>query len=156
MKTFTIKTASAEETIALGERLGKILRGGVLLTLFGDLAAGKTTFTRGIAKGLDIKDGVSSPTFTLIHEHEGRLRLCHADLYRLSCPEEIDTIGIEEYIDSDCVTVTEWSERFEDELPENRIDIVIKRTGEEERIFVFRSEAFGDIVEELENACSCR
>ncbi|MBP5717795.1 MAG: tRNA (adenosine(37)-N6)-threonylcarbamoyltransferase complex ATPase subunit type 1 TsaE [Abditibacteriota bacterium] len=152
MKTFEITTRSAEETIALGEKLGKLLTGGVVLTLFGDLAAGKTTFTRGLAAGLGITDGISSPTFTLIHEHEGRLRLCHADLYRLSCPEEIDTIGLEEYINDDCVTVTEWSERFEDELPENRIDIEITRTGENERKFVFRSEVFGNVVEELENA----
>ncbi|MBQ7525523.1 MAG: tRNA (adenosine(37)-N6)-threonylcarbamoyltransferase complex ATPase subunit type 1 TsaE [Abditibacteriota bacterium] len=152
MKTFEITTRSAEETIALGEKLGKLLTGGVVLTLFGDLAAGKTTFTRGLAAGLGIPDGISSPTFTLIHEHEGRLRLCHADLYRLSCPEEIDTIGLEEYMNDDCVTVTEWSERFEDELPENRIDIEITRTGENERKFVFRSEDFGNVVEELENA----
>ncbi len=152
MKTFEITTRSAEETIALGEMLGKLLTGGVVLTLFGDLAAGKTTFTRGLAAGLGIPDGISSPTFTLIHEHEGRLRLCHADLYRLSCPEEIDTIGLEEYMNDDCVTVTEWSERFEDELPENRIDIEITRTGENERKFVFRSEDFGNVVEELENA----
>ncbi len=105
-----------------------------------------------MAAGLGIPDGISSPTFTLIHEHEGRLRLCHADLYRLSCPEEIDTIGLEEYMNDDCVTVTEWSERFEDELPENRIDIEITRTGENERKFVFRSEDFGNVVEELENA----
>ncbi len=152
MKTFEITTRSAEETLALGEMLGKLLTGGVVLTLFGDLAAGKTTFTRGLAAGLGIPDGISSPTFTLIHEHEGRLRLCHADLYRLSCPEEIDTIGLEEYMNDDCVTVTEWSERFEDELPENRIDIEITRTGENERRFVFRSEDFGNVVEELENA----
>ncbi|MBP5738436.1 MAG: tRNA (adenosine(37)-N6)-threonylcarbamoyltransferase complex ATPase subunit type 1 TsaE, partial [Abditibacteriota bacterium] len=104
MKTFEITTRSAEETIALGEKLGKLLTGGVVLTLFGDLAAGKTTFTRGLAAGLGITDGISSPTFTLIHEHEGRQRLCHADLYRLGCPEEIDTIGLEEYMNDDCVT----------------------------------------------------
>ena len=155
MKTVKIITKNADETIKLGETLGSVLDRGCVLTFFGDLAAGKTTFTKGLAKGLGISDYVSSPTFTLIHEHKGRLPLYHVDLYRLNGTEEIETIGLDEYLESGGVTVIEWSERFEGELPDERIDIKIVPTGDDEREITFSTLDYEDVLEKLENACSC-
>ena len=155
MNSFEIVTKSADETISLGKTLGKLLVGGVVITLFGDLAAGKTTFTRGVAEGLGIDDNISSPTFTLIHEHDGIIPLYHVDLYRLCGLEDIESIGLEEYLLSEGVTVVEWSERFEHELPHERIDVVLEAIDENERKIVFLSESHTDIIEGIKNAYAC-
>ena len=88
-----------------------------MIALFGDLGAGKTTLTKGIAVGLGLAADIHSPTFTLIHEHPGAVPLYHVDLYRLSCEEEIETLGLEEYIYSDGVTIIEWADRMKSLLP---------------------------------------
>ena len=134
-----IMTHSPEQSMVLAETLARFTDPGTLILFFGEMGAGKTTFTKGLAKGLGIEDEVHSPTFTLIHEHSGPKKLCHADLYRLERSEEIDDLGLEEYIYSDAVTVVEWSERF-GELPRGYIRIDIRRCGDNERLFAFSSD----------------
>ncbi len=129
-KTITIQTSSAEETQALGERIGRALEPGVVIALTGGLGAGKTTLTKGIARGLEVADIIHSPTFTLIHEHEGRLPVYHFDLYRLDTPEQLDDLGHEDYFYGGGVAVIEWAERAGDLLPPDRVDIHI--TGEDD------------------------
>ena len=109
--------SNAELTQKIAEKLAKALHAGDVILLDGDLGAGKTTFTKGLARGLGIRKNVKSPTFTLIREyHEGRLPLYHMDVYRL---EETggDDLGLEEYFNGDGVSVVEWSQFVEDDLP---------------------------------------
>ncbi len=110
-------TRSAAETEALGERLGKTLTGGEVLAYEGDLGMGKTAFTRGLAKGLGFTGRVTSPTFTIVNEYEGRLPLFHFDMYRLSDEEELFDIGWEDYLVRGGVCAVEWSERVTAALP---------------------------------------
>ena len=100
----------------------------MILTLEGDLGAGKTTFTKGFAKGLDIKRNVNSPTFTIIKEYQGRLPLYHMDVYRLD--GKVDDLGIEKYYTRGGITIIEWADMIPDYLPENRLDIKIKSSSE--------------------------
>lgn len=123
----TFTTHSAAETEALGERLAARLTGGEVIAYTGDLGAGKTAFTRGLARGLDITDRVTSPTFTIVNEYEGgRLPLFHFDMYRLSSSDELYDIGWEDYLARGGVCAVEWSEIVSDALEENeliRVDI---------------------------------
>lgn len=135
----TVTTNSAEETERLGERLGKLLRTGDVVALFGDLGAGKTTLTKGIASGMDLNADVHSPTFTLIHEHPGETPLYHVDLYRLTIEEETEALGIEEYIYGDGVTIIEWADRMRSALPRERLDIELKMKGDTERELTFET-----------------
>ncbi|MHB9036566.1 MAG: tRNA (adenosine(37)-N6)-threonylcarbamoyltransferase complex ATPase subunit type 1 TsaE [Armatimonadota bacterium] len=135
----TIHTNSAEETMALGEELGKRLRAGDVLALFGDLGAGKTTLTKGIALGMGLADDIHSPTFTLIHEHMGPTPLYHVDLYRLESEAEVDSLGIEEYIYSDGVTIIEWADRMKSLLPTDRLDIELRMKGDTDREMIFQT-----------------
>ncbi len=137
----TIKTNSADETIAIGERLGKLLSPGNVIALYGDLGAGKTTLTRGIAAGIGLDADIHSPTFTLIHEHAGRIPIYHVDLYRLSSEQEVETLGLEEYIYSDGVTIIEWGDRMKSMLPVERLDITLKMTGDTERQLIFETNS---------------
>jgi len=137
----TIRTTSADETTALGERLGKQLRPGDVIALFGDLGAGKTTLTKGIAVGLGLDADIHSPTFTLIHEHMGAVALYHVDLYRLSREQEVETLGLEEYIYSDGVTVIEWADKMKSMLPSQRLDITLRMRGDTERELILESES---------------
>lgn len=104
-------TASAAATQQLGHALGKVLQAGDVVLLHGDLGAGKTTFTQGIAQGLGIDEPVTSPTFTLIREYEGHLMLYHVDLYRIGGTAEAADLGLEEYLSGTGVCVIEWPER---------------------------------------------
>ncbi|WP_400245187.1 tRNA (adenosine(37)-N6)-threonylcarbamoyltransferase complex ATPase subunit type 1 TsaE [Niallia sp. JL1B1071] len=115
MKNFEWKADNAEETIGFAERIGLLLEAGDVITLEGDLGAGKTTFTKGIAKGLGIAKTVNSPTFTIIKEYQGKLPLYHMDVYRLKDSEE--DLGFDEYFEGDGVTVVEWAHLIEDQLP---------------------------------------
>jgi len=147
----TICTTSADETTALGERLGRRLGPGDVVALYGDLGAGKTTLTKGIAVGLGLAADIHSPTFTLIHEHPGAIPLYHVDLYRLSSEQEVETLGLEEYIYSDGVTVIEWANTARSLLPAERLDITLRMTGDTERELIFEteSEPMGKIIEAL-------
>ena len=146
-ETLSITTKNSEETISLGRRLGSILKGGEILALEGDLGAGKTTFTKGLAEGLGIPATVFSPTFTLIHEYFGPINLYHIDLYRISEDEAIGDLGIEEYFDSGGVCVIEWSERLGSWTPEERLEIKIECIGDDERNIVLT--AFGGEYDSL-------
>lgn len=145
------QTNNSTETLALGEALGARLRPGDVIALFGDLGAGKTTFTKGIARGMGLPDDIHSPTFTLIHEHIGPTPLYHVDLYRLESEIEVEGIGIEEYIQGGGVTIIEWADRMRSMLPPDRLDIDIAMTGDETREFAFETESarLWAIVKEL-------
>ncbi|MBA3531006.1 MAG: tRNA (adenosine(37)-N6)-threonylcarbamoyltransferase complex ATPase subunit type 1 TsaE [Ardenticatenales bacterium] len=123
-----------QQTHALGAQLGTLLRPGDTILLHGDLGAGKTHFTQGIARGLGITEAVRSPTFTLVNEyHEGRLPLYHIDLYRLMGDGEIATVGVEEYFETDGVTVVEWPERGEAWLPADALHLTLTPISEQQR-----------------------
>ena len=115
---------SPEDTRALGRALAQRLAPGDLVCLFGGLGAGKTTFMQGLAEGLGSPEPATSPSFTLIHEHRGRLRLYHLDLYRLG-PEDLADAGIEEVIGSDAVVAVEWAERLPPDLRAGALEIHI-------------------------------
>lgn len=144
-----IKVNNLEETIALGNRLGLLLQPNMLLTLSGDLGAGKTTFTKGIGQGLGITKVINSPTFTILKQYQGRLNLSHFDAYRLEGQD--DDLGFEEIFDSDDVCVVEWANFIEDILPVDRLTIEIKKIDEYIREFVFKtnSEKYAQVVEAL-------
>ncbi len=128
-------TESPSETEAVGENLSTKLKPGSVVALFGGMGAGKTAFTRGIARGLGITGGVSSPTFALVHEYKGRIPLYHFDMYRVNNWDDLYSTGFFDYLDSGGIIVVEWSENIENALPENTIHIMIKNgKAENERI----------------------
>ena len=130
------RTESPEETQNLGETFGKTLKPGDVVALIGDLGTGKTCLTQGIARGIGIAAGevVSSPSYILINEYNGKIPIYHIDLYRLENIAEIADLGIGEYIDSDGVCIIEWAERMEEDLPETCIRIYITWEDENTRI----------------------
>lgn len=132
-----VTTASTEETMKVAEALAHQLEPGTTLTLEGDLGAGKTTFTKGLALGLGVTRVVNSPTFTIIKEYKGtRLPLYHMDVYRLDEESEED-LGFDDYFFGSGITVVEWASRIESQLPEERLEITIKRVSDQERIIRF-------------------
>lgn len=122
-----IETHSFEETVEFGKKIGAVLRSGDIISLTGDLGTGKTAFTNGIAKSLGITSYITSPTFTIVNEYEGRLPLYHFDVYRISDPEEMFDIGFEEYINSEGITIIEWGEQIKEILPKEIITVNIKK-----------------------------
>ena len=121
---------NTEETEALGEQLAGRLRAGDVIAYLGDLGAGKTAFTRGLARGLGCTGRVTSPTFTIVNEYEGRLPLFHFDMYRLGDADELFDIGWDEYLSRGGVCAVEWSERITGEIPEDAITVTICRCEE--------------------------
>lgn len=113
-----IDSNSPEDTFALGEKLGSIVKKGDIICLNGDLGVGKTVFTKGLAKGLGVDDMVNSPTFTIVKEYMGRLPLYHFDVYRISDSSEMDEIGYEDYFFGDGVCIIEWPDIIWDIIPE--------------------------------------
>ena len=116
-----MRTSSEKETIALGEKLGRLLEPGMTVALKGDLAGGKTTFTKGIGKALEVKDVVNSPTFTILKIHQGNTTLFHIDAYRLE-NNEYD-LGISE-LSEEGITVIEWPEYYRSYLPEEYLEVL--------------------------------
>jgi len=156
MKIFVSR--SVKETEELGRRIGEKLVGGDVVALSGDLGAGKTTLTRGIALGVGVEDDVFSPTFTLVHEHKGRVPFYHIDLYRITSEEEASLAGIEEYLRGDGITVIEWAERAVGLLPEDRVEMELTFRGGEEREIRVKSssERLARVLESVtENADTC-
>ena len=129
--TYTITLNSPEKTEAFAETLADLLEPGDLLTLEGDLGAGKTTFTKGLARGLGIQRMVNSPTFTILKQYSGRLDLNHFDVYRLENSDE--DIGFDEFFNSEAVSVVEWATFIEEYLPKERLEITINRQSEQGR-----------------------
>ena len=150
---FSIELKSSRETKHLGELLGSLLQPGDIITLNGELGAGKTCMAKGIALGLGIADHITSPTFTLINEYNGDPPLFHMDVYRLGAPDEFEDLGYEEYFYGSGVTLIEWAGLVEGYLPSDRLDIFInKPEGKDEYRqvhFVTYGSRFAHIVKEL-------
>lgn len=140
-----VKTNKPEETKELGKLLGLLAKENMVFTLTGDLGAGKTTLTQGIAKGLNIEKTVSSPTFTILKIYHGRMDLYHFDAYRLEGLHQ--DLGFEEMIDGDGLTVIEWPMYIQDMIGEEFLEIEIKFVEEEVREFVLKAN--GKAYEEL-------
>lgn len=135
MSEHQIKANSNEATIHLAHKLSLLLKPGDVITLEGDLGAGKTTFTKGIAHGLGVKRTVNSPTYTIVKEYEGELPLYHLDVYRLEDSDE--DIGFDEYFNGDGITVVEWAHFIEEFLPEERLNIKMSYLDENSRLLEF-------------------
>lgn len=127
----TFRTASADETVALGERLGALLRPGDIIALEGNLAAGKTTITKGIARALGVDETITSPTFCLVSEYAGKIPLYHFDVYRLQGADDFANLGADEMLYGNGVCVIEWSEKIIEELPSRTIKIKIENEARE-------------------------
>ena len=126
-------TYSPGETEAIGAALGKIIKPGTVIAYRGDLGAGKTAFTRGLAAGLGYTDMVTSPTYTIVNEYlGGRLPLFHFDMYRLRCSDDLFDIGWEDYLERGGVCAVEWSENVDDAM-EDAVYITIEKLGEDSR-----------------------
>lgn len=129
----TYITHSPAETEKIGEALGKILPAGTILAYRGGLGAGKTAFTRGLARGLGCRELVTSPTYTIVNEYlGGRLPLFHFDMYRLRSSDDLWDIGWEDYLDRQGICAVEWSENVEDTM-ENAVTVTIEKLGEDTR-----------------------
>lgn len=123
-----IETKCPEQTFELGVRLGKKAKPGQVFTLTGDLGVGKTVFTQGLARGLEIGEPISSPTFTIVQVYEeGRLPFYHFDVYRIGDVEEMEEVGFEDYVLGEGVSLIEWANLIEEILPEQRTDIIIEK-----------------------------
>ena len=123
-----IETNTPKETFDFGEKLGETAKAGTVYTLIGDLGVGKTVFTQGLAKGLEIDEPISSPTFTIVQVYEeGRLPLYHFDVYRIGDVEEMEEIGYEDYFYGEGVSLIEWANLIEEILPEQYTEIKIEK-----------------------------
>jgi tRNA threonylcarbamoyladenosine biosynthesis protein TsaE len=135
-------TNSPAETEKIGAALGAILPAGTILAYRGDLGAGKTAFTRGLARGLGYAEPVTSPTYTIVNEYlGGRLPLFHFDMYRLGSSDDLWDIGWEDYLERGGICAVEWSENVEDAL-EGAISVTIEKTGEESRCITVEGGEF--------------
>ena len=125
---------STQETEQFGEEVAKSLRGGDVLAFTGSLGMGKTAFTRGLARGLGCRGRVTSPTFTIVNEYDGKTPLFHFDMYRLGSSDELFDIGWDDYLACGGVCAVEWSERVSDALPDDTIYVDIARGEEDENM----------------------
>ena len=139
-------THSPEETERVGQALGQVLTPGTVLAYTGDLGAGKTAFTRGLARGLGATEQVTSPTYTIVNEYlSGRIPLFHFDMYRLTSAEDLWDIGWEDYLERGGVCAVEWSENVEEALS-GAVRVCVEKTGENtRRIIIEGGEAFADL-----------
>ena len=125
------QTTAPEETGRLGEELGRVLEPGDLLALVGGLGAGKTCLSQGVLAGLGVRGPVSSPTFTIVNEYQGRLPVYHLDVYRLENAGQLEDLGFEEFVYGDGVTVLEWADKVEELLPPEHLRIEMTAPEEE-------------------------
>jgi tRNA threonylcarbamoyladenosine biosynthesis protein TsaE len=142
---FKFHTNGTEQTSQLAENLAALLGPGDIIALEGDLGAGKTTFTKGLAKGLGVKKTVNSPTFTIIKEYHGRLPLYHMDVYRVE--NAYEDLGFDEYFEGDGVTVVEWAHLIDEQLPAERLTIYLYHGENDNRTIVM--EPSGKRYEQL-------
>lgn len=145
------QTSSVEQTEELAARLGALLAPGAVLALWGGLGAGKTAFVRGLARGMGVRGRVSSPTFTLMRQHEGPVKLVHFDLYRLS-PDGLDELALDEWFGGPWVCAVEWPRNAGDLLPAERLDVTLETVGDDDRRIAMeaRGAAYESIVKELQ------
>ncbi len=146
-QTLLIESKCHQDTLQLAFQLGSILKKGVLITLEGDLAAGKTTFTQGLAKGLEVKEVVNSPTFVIMKEYEGRVPLIHIDAYRLEGISQ--DLGFEDYLDENHVVVIEWSNYLEFINEYDPIHIKITVMDEKSRVISIHGDQ--ELIERLKS-----
>ena len=145
---FKVTTYSEEETIELAQNIESEKFPNMVICLMGDLGTGKTVFTKGFAQALEVKEEVTSPTFTIIKEYtSGELPLYHMDVYRLE--GKVEDLGIEEYFNKKGITIIEWADMIEDYLPDKRLDIKIKSSAEDEDKRIITITPYGRKYEEL-------
>lgn len=139
-----------EELIEWGRRLGSLLQERDVLILTGDLGAGKTTFTKGLARGLGIKQMIKSPTYTIVREYEGRLPLYHLDVYRIG--EDPDSIDLDDFLFGEGITVIEWGELLEGSLPDDYLKLtILKKDDGRELVFESKGQRSQELLEELKH-----
>jgi len=152
---FYLTTSSHEETRKLGRQIGEMVQEGTVLALFGDLGSGKTTFVQGLARGLGIPGSayVTSPTYTLINEYEGRCRLFHMDLYRITDPSELLDLGFDDIMNGRGVVAIEWSERLPEEALSGALSIHFDILSQESRSLAFFAYGLGskDLIKDIKN-----
>jgi len=147
----TIITKSPEETKKIGKDISRLVKPGDLIAFYGELGAGKTCFIQGVSEGLEVKDYVTSPSFTIINEYQGKIFVYHFDLFRLNDIEEILELGYEEYFYGNGLTVIEWANKIEKLLPKDhlKIDIKFKDCYKRRISFVPQGDRFNKLLEEL-------
>ena len=153
----TFRTDSPQATQSLAEALGGALEPGDLVLLVGELGAGKTAFVQGLARGLGIDEAVTSPTFTIVHEYAGRVRLAHVDVYRLDRVQDLYDLGFDELVDDDRVTVVEWGDRIEQLVPAEHLVVRIEPgAADNERVLelVYHGRRWRDRREMVEKMMS--
>ena len=143
-------TKNEEELINLGERLGTLLQKNDVLILSGELGAGKTTFTKGLAKGLGIRQMIKSPTYTIVREYEGRLPLYHLDVYRIE--GDADSIDLDEFLFGDGVTVIEWGHLLGEDLPDSYLELELLKEAAGRRLsFSAQGPRAEELIKELQD-----
>ncbi|MCR5605249.1 MAG: tRNA (adenosine(37)-N6)-threonylcarbamoyltransferase complex ATPase subunit type 1 TsaE [Treponema sp.] len=140
-----LHTNTADETIALGEKIGALLKPGDILAMEGTLAAGKTTITKGIAKALGVEDTITSPTFCLVSEYSGKMPLYHMDVYRLDGAEDFQGLGVDDMLYGEGVSIIEWSEKIRDELPRKTITIKLEPADDGSRTITIKNWPYAQI-----------
>lgn len=148
MQEWQGRTSSPEETRALGEMLGREVQAGTVVLLSGDLGAGKTCFAQGVAKGLSVSEEnpVTSPSYTLLNVHYGRIPFYHFDLYRLSQVDDLTDLGYDDFAEGEGLTLVEWADRMTGALAAS-LSVQIERLGEKERLVrVTASDAQGEML----------
>ena len=133
---YKVRTNSEEETIEIAEALASERFPNMIICLTGELGSGKTIFAKGIAKNLKIKEPITSPTFTIVKEYQGKLPLYHMDVYRLN--GNISWLGLDEYFTQGGIVVIEWADTINNHLPKERLDITIKVLSENKRMLIFQ------------------
>ena len=137
----TFKTTSTSQTEKLAENLSHILKKGDTIAFFGGMGMGKTAFVRGLAKGLLVRDEVSSPTFAIVNEYRGDIPIYHFDMYRVTSFDDLYTTGFFDYLDAESgIIACEWSENIENALPENAIKITFERISDDERVITIKGD----------------
>ena len=149
--TCSFESCSARETVDAGMRLGRLLAPGDFICLKGDLGAGKTTFVQGAVTGMDSRDMATSPSFALVNEYHGRITLYHIDLYRLSGPADLESIGFTEF-PGEGAAMVEWPERAGDELPDERLEVSFLHMGDDRRMLTLTASG-ARYKEMLEGIC---
>jgi tRNA threonylcarbamoyladenosine biosynthesis protein TsaE len=147
-----LRSEGPAATRAIGRAIGRVAEPGTLIALVGELGAGKTQLAKGVAEGLDVPTVVNSPTFVLMNEHVGRLRLYHVDAYRLGEPEEAADAGLIDERQSDGVVVVEWADRLDGWLPAQRLEIAIAGNDPDPSVRTLRWTARGEAHDRLAGA----
>ena len=148
-----VQSQSTSETIRVGKQIGSQLRSGDVVALVGELGTGKTHFIKGLASGAGVKRSryITSPSFTLIHEYQGKIPFYHIDLFRLETEKEAEGLGLEEYFQGGGITAVEWADKIPTHLPEEMLCVHIRYTGENARSIeiIGKGKRYEDLVNEL-------